>query len=620
MSSRRTFIILFHDSIICFLSFMLAYVLRFSSFDVLEMNIDLVCRAGLLYTIIQTTIFAYFKTYKVIWRFFSASDVMLTIKACSIGIILFFISLFLYDRLEGIPRSLLFIQYILVVVGICSSRLLYRMYREKHLNLDLNLSVDNYQKTNLLLIGLNHNAELFLRAISKNHSGYNIVGIIDLDNRNVGGEIFGAKIFANGHIKHAISKLTKIGKKPQKVIITQNNPDGLVVRQILEQSEQLGLTVAKLPDITELRSADTQFEIKPIVIEDLLGRPQNLINSEKIANLVCDKTVLVTGGGGTIGGELCVQILKYNPKHLIILENSEFNLYNIENILKNIAHNKIKISYVICDIRNQKHVENIFIKFKPNIVYHAAALKHVPILEVNILEAVATNIIGTKIIADCALKYELSTFVLISTDKAVNPVNILGMTKRIAEFYVSYIGKQISKTKFVTVRFGNVLGSSGSVIPLFQKQISERKNITVTHPDVTRYFMTVREAVELVIEASQIGSVVMNSGNSIFVLDMGEPIKIADLAKRMIIMAGLNLDSDVKIEYIGLREGEKLYEELFYKHEKLLPTSNQYIMKSSIEDDLPNNLEQYISSLNNYYDDNNEEKALEIIKNLTVIS
>jgi O-antigen biosynthesis protein WbqV len=328
-----------------------------------------------------------------------------------------------------------------------------------------------------------------------------------------------------------------------------------------------------LPALTELRDDVTgSMRDRPVVIEDLLGRPETKLNRQDIRDLVRGKRVLVTGAGGTIGGELTRQIAMLEPTHLVLIEASEFNLYRIEMEI----HEKfpsLSLSALIADVRDTVRCEQIFRHEKPELVFHAAAIKHVPIAEENAREAILTNVHGSRVIADCAIKAKTAAMVMISTDKAVRPSSVMGASKRLAEMYQQACDLSSSGTRFITVRFGNVLGSTGSVVPRFQEQIAKGGPLTVTHPEVTRYFMTVREAVELVLQASSLGARPGDQRGKVLVLDMGEPIKIADLARQMIRLAGLKPDEDIKIIYTGLRPGEKMHEELFAAEEQLMPSS-----------------------------------------------
>lgn len=343
-----------------------------------------------------------------------------------------------------------------------------------------------------------------------------------------------------------------------------------------EKSLKANIKLKVLPSFEEMLLNESYTkQLREVEIEDLLGRDVVEINSEGIKNYIENKKILVTGAAGSIGSELCRQIVKYNPKELVILDINENDLYLLELFLK--RHYNIKINSEICNIREKDKLDFLFDEYKPEIVFHAAAHKHVPLMEKNIEEAIKNNVFGTKNLADLADIHKVEKFVLISTDKAVNPTNIMGATKRLAELIIEDKNRK-SATNYMAVRFGNVLGSNGSVIPIFKNLIKERKNITVTHPEVTRYFMTIPEAAQLVLEAGFIGN-----GGEVFVLDMGKPIKIIDLAKKMIELSGLKLGEDIEIEITGLRPGEKLYEELLYDINSCRKTQNKKIFIAEIK-------------------------------------
>jgi len=355
------------------------------------------------------------------------------------------------------------------------------------------------------------------------------------------------------------------------------------VRHLLEIADGLGIPLVRLPRLSEFKHGFSERpELRPIAVEDLLGRSQNVLDRESMQALVRGKRVLITGAGGTIGGELTRQICQFGPAELILFENSEFNLYQIEREIRD-SFPEVKLTVVLSDVRDTRNVDVVFRKHKPQLVLHAAAIKHVPMAEYNIEEAILTNVFGTRTIAEACQKYQVEVMLMISTDKAVNPANVMGATKKLAESFCQSLGglqSNLGKTKYITVRFGNVLGSTGSVVPLFQEQLAKGGPITVTHPDMTRYFMTVREAVELVLQAAVLG-IGMERQECIFVLDMGQPVRILDLATQMIKLAGLKPGEDIKIVFTGLRPGEKFYEELFHFSENAVKTSHESIFLAS---------------------------------------
>ncbi|HEU0118481.1 MAG TPA: SDR family NAD(P)-dependent oxidoreductase, partial [Alphaproteobacteria bacterium] len=380
-----------------------------------------------------------------------------------------------------------------------------------------------------------------------------------------------------GDLPEVVEQLRDSGNGPSRLILTRGIArfNGSYVAQLLEQSTALGLSLSRIPALTDLRNdVSTAFVMhdKPLALEDLLGRPEIKLNRHDIRALVKGKRVLVTGAGGTIGAELVRQIAALEPQHLTLIEFSEFNLYKIEmEVRESLPYQSTRA--LIADVRDATRIEQIFHEEKPELVFHAAAIKHVPIAEENVREAILTNVHGTRVVADCATRANVAAMVLISTDKAVYPSSVMGATKRAAEMYCQALDLATSNTRFITVRFGNVLGSTGSVVPRFQEQLAKGGPLTVTHPDITRYFMTVHEAVELVLQASSLGVKPGDQRGKVLVLDMGQPVKIADLARQIIRLAGLKPDEDIQITYTGLRPGEKLHEELFAEAEELMPSA-----------------------------------------------
>lgn len=426
------------------------------------------------------------------------------------------------------------------------------------------------------------------------------VGILDDNVQLKSSEIHGIRVLGNIEnvkdvcVKHEIDI----------IIIAIPSANSHQMRAIVEKCELTGLPIRTLPGIQDMVSVTEALpKLRDVSIEDLLGREKIEMDWDEVQKELANKKILVTGGGGSIGSELCVQISKLHPSKLIIFERSEFNLYKIEQTLSGLG---VSAQYILGDLCDIDKVENVFKIFSPDFIFHAAAYKHVPILERDAREAIRNNILGTKNIADTASKYDCSRFILISTDKAVNPTNVLGATKRLGELYIEFINK-LSKTDFITVRFGNVLDSDGSVVPLFRAQINDGGPITVTHPDITRYFMTIREASQLILQASKMGV-----GGEIYVLDMGEPIKINYLAEQMIRLSGLEPNKDIFIEYTGLRPGEKMYEELFYSDELREKTTHKKILlakHSAVSlQGFDIKINEIINSLNEF--DNEKQKTL----------
>jgi FlaA1/EpsC-like NDP-sugar epimerase len=393
------------------------------------------------------------------------------------------------------------------------------------------------------------------------------VAIIDEDSYKIGKEINGVPIV--GSNKDIVDVIIK--KKIDEAIIAIPSAANKVINEIYNECSKTNCKVKILPSVAQLIDETVVMQkVRDVNIEDLLGREPVNLDVEGISSYIAGQVVLVTGGGGSIGSELCRQIASFKPRQLVILDNYENNAYDIQNELL-YQYPDLNLVTIIANIREKHRMDSIFKKYRPNVVFHAAAHKHVPLMEANPTEAIKNNVFGTLNVAECADKFGVRRFVLISTDKAVNPTNIMGATKRIAEMIIQAINKH-SKTEFVAVRFGNVLGSNGSVIPLFKKQIEQGGPVTVTHPEVTRFFMTIPEAVQLVIQAGA-----MAKGGEIFVLDMGQPVRIYDLARNLIKLSGFEPDEDIKIEFSGLRPGEKLYEELLMDEEGLKSTANHKI-------------------------------------------
>ena len=571
---NRSRIALVHDTAMATISFPLALYLRLGDEFSLIMNSEIaVANAGFSITAVSAFIFS--KMYRGIWRYASINDLLTITKAVTLAILIFFSILFVLTRLEGIPRSAPLIQWFLLMALLGGPRFCYRSIKDRHLgNI---VSKISHRRVSVLLIGAGDTAETFIREQARDQNSiYHIIGVIDQDNGRVGREIHGVPIIAElTELDKVLREYSDIGL--QRIILTNRDLAGETVREMLEIAEQHGITMARLPLLTELKTdLENTAETRPIDITDLLGRPQAVLDRDAIKKLVAGKKILITGAGGTIGKELVRQISDHNPAHITLLDNAEYNLYQIDMELSN-RHKELSRKAVLGSVRDRKRMENIISQLKPELVFHAAALKHVPMVEANPLEGILTNTIGSQIVADACQQAKVAVMVQISTDKAVNPTNVMGATKRLAECYCQSLDvaeRPSNGTRYVTVRFGNVLGSTGSVVPLFQNQLAKGGPLTVTHKDITRYFMTKGEAVELVLQASAKGSEDSEVGGKIFVLDMGAPVKIYDLAEQIIRLSGQKPGKDVKIDIIGLRPGEKLHEELLHVSENLVPTQS----------------------------------------------
>lgn len=468
----------------------------------------------------------------------------------------------------------------------------------------INKNQDN-KANNLLIIGAGMGAREIIIAIKNNmRDKYNIVGIIDDDISKINHYILGVKVLGT---RYDIPKIAK-EKNVDLIFFAINKIDAVSRRKILEICQETGVKTRVLPTTEEvINKQGAMNSLRDVQIEDLLGRDPVHLDNKNINSLIKNKTVLVTGGGGSIGSELCRQIVKYDPKRLVILDIYENNLYDIEMELR-AEYPKLNLEAIVASVRDKARLNNVFETYKPEIVFHAAAHKHVPLMEKSPLEAIHNNVFGTYNVVNCADEYGVEKFVLISTDKAVNPTNIMGASKRVCEMIVQAKNK-VSKTEYVAVRFGNVLGSNGSVIPLFKKQIERGGPVTVTHKDITRFFMTIPEAVQLILQA-----VTYAKGGEIFVLDMGEPVKIYDLAVSLIKLLGYEPNVDIPIEITGLRPGEKLYEEILMSEEGLTSTKHDKIFISKPMHMEMTELEEKLNILKEL--EYNEKYSNENIKNV----
>ena len=568
-----------HDLIMAFLSLPIAMFLRLGP-DIFIYDINFIIVSATILMIISGACFWLINLHGGIWRYASLNDLTAILKAVTLSILIFVLLMFVFNRLEWTPRSTLFINWFVLAALLGGPRLLYRQFKDQRANKALN-SREDLRKIPVLLVGAADGAELFIRAITRNtFATYQIVGILGETAHRVGGNIHGVKVLGKmDDLPTVYKELESAGMPPERIIVTKEDISKTTLQGLVSQAENLGISIAKLPRLTDFQTSikDT-MPIRPIAIEDVLGRAQKVLDRTSMRDLVQGKRIVVTGAGGTIGSELSRQIAEFAPSHLCLLDASEYALYSVTLEIEERYPEVLKKS-VIADVRDNGRISQIFKMLEPDLVFHAAALKHVPMVEDDPSEGILTNVYGTKNIADLCCATGVSAMVLISTDKAVNPTSIMGATKRIAETYCQALDMEETKTtRFITVRFGNVLGSTGSVVPLFQRQLSKGGPLTVTHPDMKRYFMTVREAVELVLEATALGRRPNNVPGRVYVLDMGEPIKIVDLARQMILLAGFQPNKEIKIEFTGLRPGEKLLEELLHDSEPPENTSYDGIM------------------------------------------
>lgn len=508
--------------------------------------------------------FILFRQYKSIWTLAGIDEVSRNILSVIVSVV----SILGFNMFFGIDVSIMMIILSAIIIIILTTliRINYRVVRRAIIFNSINNNKDEME--NILIIGAGAGGALVLNEIKNNiQLNKKVVGFIDDNNQKIGRFIRGIKVLGN---RDDISRIV-LEKNVSEIIIAISRVEDSNLKEIIQRCKETGLPVKIIPSVSEL--IDNKFSInsiRDVKVEDLLGRTVVQLEREGINDYIKGNTILVTGGGGSIGSELCRQIAKFLPKEIIILDIYENNAYDIQNKLIR-EFKDINIVTLIGSVRDKVRIEQIFKTYKPQIVFHAAAHKHVPLMEYSPSEAIKNNVGGTYNIAQYACKYDVKKFVLISTDKAVNPTNIMGATKRICEMIIQSINSK-SKTEFVAVRFGNVLGSNGSVVPLFKKQIEDGGPVTLTHKDITRYFMTIPEAAQLVLQAGAYAR-----GGEIFVLDMGEPVKIYDLAYNLIKLSGFEPNVDIDIEITGLRPGEKLYEELLMSEEGLTETKHKKI-------------------------------------------
>tara|TARA_R110000868_G_scaffold8205_3_gene42610 strand:- start:196053 stop:197909 length:1857 start_codon:yes stop_codon:yes gene_type:complete len=557
-----------------------------------------------LVIIVQAVTFWMFGLYRGEWRFASIPDLIRILKsvivaAVSVLTILYFTHNILHFAHTLPPRSIMPLYILTLMFLLGGARLLYRWRREYH----------GFHKSGqrTLIIGAGSAGEGLIRDLFRDvKKRYLPVGLIDDNPRKMGAEILGVRVLGQTTSLHEIAKRLKI----DLVLIAMPSVDGKTMRGIVEECNKAKIEYRTLPGLSSLASGEvTVNDLRPVSLEDLLGREPIDLHEPRLTQAFHNKKVLVTGGGGSIGSELCRQLTEFELAELIIFEHSEYNLYAIEHELMQ-RHNDLNLTVYLQDVTEKHGVENLINQHKPDIIFHAAAYKHVPLLETQACVAAMNNVIGTKIVAEAAVANNVEEFVLISTDKAVNPSNVMGTTKRIAEIFCQNLNDQ-SNTRFITVRFGNVLGSAGSVVPLFQKQLEQGGPITVTHPDITRYFMTIPEASQLILHASSMGH-----GGEIYVFDMGEPIKITYLAEQMIKLSGKTLHEDIEIAYTGLRPGEKLYEELFHDSENLTKTKHEKLLQAASRKYNWDKLVEQINLIEQRCYDNKSSEVLVLLKEL----
>jgi FlaA1/EpsC-like NDP-sugar epimerase len=598
-------LILLFDIFLTIFSLILAYLIRFDFIDFYELILIKQYKSLIwgIPTLITVRYFSFLigKTHRRIIRHLSYEDTLRIFYTVSSGtLLLFIISIIRNYFLDGIailPKSVIIIEYLGTLFFMLTSRFAIKLIYN-------NQKKTNNEKINILIYGSGKMGIVTKRTLERDkNSSYNIVGFIDDDQKKEGLLIEGKTIINSYNLKEKLKE-----SKVNVVIIAIKEPEVNNKRKLIELCLKENINVKIVPSLDDWYEGDfSSKQLKNIKIEDLLGRKPIRILNSSIKEEFNNKIILVTGAAGSIGSEIVKQVLKYNPAKVVLLDQSESGIYDLNQELLS-QNKKYNFEIVIGDVSRKERMENLFKNFKPNIVFHAAAYKHVPLMEVNPSEAVRVNIEGTKILADLSNKTNVEKFIFISTDKAVNPTNVMGASKRISEMYCQSVSK-ITDTKFITTRFGNVLGSNGSVIPLFKKQLESGGPITVTHKNVTRYFMTIPEACSLVLEAGHMGK-----GGEIYVFDMGESVKIIELAKKMIQLAGLVIGKDIKIKITGLRPGEKMYEELLGNDENTIGTHHPKILIGKVKSIEDEKIKKLINDLITLVKNQENHKIVKVMK------
>ena len=616
---KNFFIVLAVDLFILAASFYGAHLVRFD-FDIPTIHSYLSIRWVLPFVVIlKMTIFYFFDLYRGMWRYTSLADLFNIIKASTLSTLIIISIVLFKTRFQGFSRSVFVIDWCLTILFISAFRLSVRIYFEHFSKeeswksvfstvLGLLPKIQPHRK-NLLIIGAGDCGEKIYREIRNNaRLRYNVVGFLDDDSTKVGKKIHGIPVLG------CIGDVNEVAKKirADEALIAIPSASSNQMRNVIKHCKGSGIDFKTIPGMGELIDGKVTINaIREVAYRDLLGRELIKLDEEQIGAYLQGQSVLVTGAGGSIGSELCRQICRFRPECVVLFERAETPLYEIELELKQ-SFGNINIIPVLADVQDKRQIEMAFENYRPQTVFHAAAYKHVPMLEMQPWKVVKNNILGTSNIIEVTNKFNVERFVFVSTDKAVRPANVMGASKRVAEMLVqSQNGCGLSQTRFMIVRFGNVVGSVGSVVPLFKKQIERGGPITVTDPAVTRYFMTIPESCQLILQAGAMGS-----GGEIFILKMGTPIKIDDMARDLIRLSGLEPDVDIEIKYIGLRPGEKLYEELIIEGEGIIPTTHEKIVMLK---GLECNLQLLNGNINQLAESAEEQNKEEIIAKLKEI-
>jgi FlaA1/EpsC-like NDP-sugar epimerase len=600
LGGGKRIIVLLSDVALAVSSYWFAYLLRFN-FVVPEIYYQKWIETLPVLLAIRIPCFYFLRLYSGVWRYASMSDLVRILQAITLSSLLFVAYLFFVHGFVDFPRSVFFIDWFIIITFVGGSRFLYRLSREFY-------TAKGESKTRVLIVGAGNAGEMLLREMKQNpRMDYDPIGFLDDDPGKKGLRIHNVPVLGR------LGDLAKIAPKKnvQEVIVAVPSMTGKDMRRVMYECKSVGLPCKTVPAVSDILNGTVSVsQIRDIRIEDLLGREHIELNRDQIRDYISGRKVLVTGAAGSIGMEICRQILKISPGQLVLFERVENELFHLEH---EFARSFPGAPYVpvLGDILDTKRLEKIMKEFTPEVVFHAAAYKHVPMMESHPIEAIRNNILGTQNVAEISTKYGVEKFVMISTDKAVKPSSVMGASKRIAELICQGMNQR-KTTRFVVVRFGNVLNSAGSVIPLFKEQIERGGPVTVTDPEATRYFMSIPEAAQLVMQAGAMGK-----GGEIYVLDMGEPVRIVDLASDMVRLMGLKLGEDMDIAYIGLRPGEKLHEELVTDEEETEPTTHEKIMmvKSPVIDwaVLQKKIEDLIQKMDQYSPDEIRELLMSLI-------
>ncbi|MCX7342038.1 MAG: nucleoside-diphosphate sugar epimerase/dehydratase [Hyphomicrobiales bacterium] len=551
------------------------------------------------------------------WRYASLDDLLGIIQSAIMAMLIAVIVTFVTSRLETIPRLVPIIGVVTLIVILSAPRLLYRLIKDRYIQRMFKSAKGGEP---ILIVGYCDEASALMRHLERQKKPtYHVAGIIDHTGRHVGRRLHTARVLGTlDDLQGLVRAFRASGTPIAKIVVGPSKVDRAVMESILDLCSELGVPVFSLPKKAQLMVSNDSAAIKPVAIqlEDLLGRPHADIDLQPVAAMLSGKTILVTGGGGSIGSELVGQILAYHPGRLVVVDNSEHNLYAIDQTVRSRSPDQ-SFAAVIADVRERETIRAIMKAHRPDLVFHAAALKHVPLVEHNIVEGAKTNILGTINVADTAVEAGATAFVMVSTDKAVNPTNVMGASKRFAEAYCQMLDRNPDyRTKFMTVRFGNVLGSAGSVVPLFTRQIAAGGPVTVTHRDMRRYFMSMQEAVTLVLAASAKGLSRPTERGKIMVLEMGTQIRIVDLANRMIQLAGLRPGIDIDIHFVGLRPGEKLFEERLQANEHIEATDDNWLLMAHPRAVEPGLLAGALARLKDAIDARDEARVLLAIRSV----